>query len=433
MTPVPPDSDRPTMPPGHAPMTQMRWKMAAVLAFTIVVSLLDRMNITFAMPHIAKDYGWTPEETASKGGLLMSIFFISYGLANIFLTPWIKRFGARRVLLTIILLWSVFTSLGPLTSQWLWLFMIARVLLGLAESPHFPMMNALSKVWFPAQERSRGNSLWASGMFIAMLVSPLILVPLIDRYGWQNTFIFIALAGTLLSWPLVYRYVHDSPSQHPLTNAVERQHIAAGMEPETASGETRTELRALLLSPVFLLLCLGSSLHYILVYGIVSWMPTYLVQEKNVPYDELNVALTLPYVFSLLAMLLWSWLGDRTGRRCRVAAGSYLCAGMACALSVNTEGLWDSVVVMSAAVFFASAYNSCEYALLQRVVPAQLNTTAGGVYNGVSVFLGGGLGPVVVGGLVQATHSFSMAILCLSSITIASSGVMLVLSRHLRY
>jgi MFS family permease len=414
-------------------MTQTRWKMAAVLAFTIVVSLLDRMNITFAMPHIARDYGWTPEETASKGGLLMSIFFISYGLANIFLTPWIKRFGARRVLLTIILLWSVFTSLGPLTSQWLWLFMIARVLLGFAESPHFPMMNALSKAWFPVQERSRGNSVWASGMFIAMLVSPLILVPLIDRYGWHNTFIFIALAGTLLSWPLVYRHVHDTPADHPRCNDEERAHIAAGMEPETAPGETRTQLRELLLSPVFLLLCLGSILHYILVYGIVSWMPTYLVQEKNVPYDELNVALTLPYVFSLLAMLLWSWLGDRSGKRCLVAAGTYLLAGAACALSVTTEGLWDSVVVMSAAMFFASAYNSAEYALLQRVVPAHLNTTAGGVYNGLSVFLGGGLGPVVVGGLVQITHSFSIAILCLSSITIASSGVMLVLARHLRY
>lgn len=411
-----------------------RWKLAAVLAFTIVVSLFDRMNITYAMPKIAEDFGWDAEQTATQGGWLMSIFFIAYGLANIFLTPFIQRFGARRILLTVILLWSVFTCMGPLATQTLGLFLVARVLLGLAESPHFPMMNALSKQWFPPSESSRGNSVWASGMFFAMILSPLVLVPLTELYGWRISFIVIALAGTFLSWPLVYYFVYNTPADHPRISAEEKSHIETGQAELRADAENDdSTIKELLLQPNFILLCLASVTHYILVYGIVSWMPTWLTQEKAVPYHQLSWALTIPYLFSLLGLLIWSYLGDKSDRRCQIAAITYLVAGAACVFANTTTGLWDSILVLCAAIFFCCAFNSAEFALLQRIVPLHLNTQAGGIYNGLGVFLGGGLGPVVTGYLATATKSFSMAILCLSSLTIVASAFMGMLAHRLRH
>lgn len=409
-----------------------RWKLAAVLAFTIVVSLFDRMNITYAMPKIAADFGWNAEDTAKQGGWLMSIFFIAYGLANIFLTPFIQQFGPRKILLTVILLWSVFTCMGPLTSQMLGMFLAARVLLGLAESPHFPMMNALSKQWFPPHESSRGNSLWASGMFLAMLLGPLVLVPLTDSFGWRSTFVVIALAGTLLSWPLVYYFVHDTPATHPRVSDAERFYIETG-QAQAGNNENDTTLKQLLQNPDFIILCLVAATHYILVYGIISWMPTWLTQEKGVEYRSLSWALTIPYIFSLLGLLLWSWLGDKTDRRCQLAAVSYLFAGASCFFAASTAGLWDSILVLCAAVFFSCAFNSAEFALLQRIVPAHLNTQAGGIYNGLGVFLGGGLGPVVTGYLASATHSFSMAIIYLSGLTVIACALMALLAKRLKH
>lgn len=409
-----------------------RWKLALVLAFTIVVSLFDRMNITYALPKIAEEFGWNAEQTATQGGWLMSIFFIAYGLANIFLTPFIQHFGARKILLTVILLWSVFTCMGPLTSQTLGLFLVARVMLGLAESPHFPMMNALSKQWFPPQESSRGNSVWASGMFIAMILSPLVLVPFIDHFGWRLTFIVIALAGSLLSWPLVYYFVFDTPADHPRISTQEKTWIQQHQPiPDTTAHEI--SLRHLLMQPTFILLCLASVTHYILVYGIISWMPIWLTQEKHVAYGSLSWALMIPYAFSLLALLLWSTLGDKSNRRCMIASITYLFAGASCAFATTTTGLWDSMAVLTAAVFFASAFNSAEFALLQKIVPAHLNTQAGGIYNGLGVFLGGGLGPVVTGYLANATQSFSTAILCLSVLTVIASLLMAGLAFRLRH
>lgn len=411
-----------------------RWKLAAVLAFTIVVSLFDRMNITYAMPKIAEDFGWNAEQTATQGGWLMSIFFIAYGLANIFLTPFIQHIGARKILLTVILLWSVFTSMGPLATQTLGWFLAARVLLGLAESPHFPMMNALSKQWFPPSESSRGNSVWASGMFFAMILSPLILVPFIEAYGWRISFIVIAMAGTLLSWPLVYYFVHNAPAEHPRISAEEKHYIESShAEAQAAAEEDHSTIKTLLVQPNFILLCLASITHYILVYGIISWMPTWLTQEKSVAYHQLSWALTIPYLFSLLGLLIWSYLGDKTDRRCQIAAFTYLIAGASCFFANSTVGLWDSILLLCAAIFFCCAFNSAEFALLQRIVPTHLNTQAGGIYNGLGVFLGGGLGPVVTGYLANATKSFSMAILCLSTLTIVASFFMGLLAHRLKH
>ena len=100
---------------------------------TFLIAYYDRLNIALAMPLIAAENGWTDAETASRGALLMGLFYAGYGIASIFLTPLGKRIGPRRRLIVIILLWSLFTGLGALASQVMMIFMASRVLLGLAE------------------------------------------------------------------------------------------------------------------------------------------------------------------------------------------------------------------------------------------------------------------------------------------------------------
>ncbi len=92
-------------------MTQIRWQIPIVLMISLMVSYFDRMNISFALPMIAKDYGWTVAETGKYGGLLMSVFFIGYGIATIFLSPLGERFGAKKSIITVVILFSVVTCL----------------------------------------------------------------------------------------------------------------------------------------------------------------------------------------------------------------------------------------------------------------------------------------------------------------------------------
>ena len=61
----------------------IRWRIPFVLLVSVLISYFDRMNISYAIPVIAKDYGWGVEEIGKNGGLLMSIFFVGYGLGAI--------------------------------------------------------------------------------------------------------------------------------------------------------------------------------------------------------------------------------------------------------------------------------------------------------------------------------------------------------------
>lgn len=125
----------------------LRWHMPAVLLLTVLVSYFDRMNITYAIAKIGAEYGWTTKEIGNYGGLLMSIFYVGYGLANMLLSPLGARFGPRKSLMFIIVLFSFFTALSAPVAMLFTVFVFVRICLGVAEGIHFPMNNIIIRNW----------------------------------------------------------------------------------------------------------------------------------------------------------------------------------------------------------------------------------------------------------------------------------------------
>ncbi|MCG8668701.1 MAG: MFS transporter, partial [Pseudomonadales bacterium] len=416
---------------------QTRWQMAVVLAVSIIIALFDRLNINFAMPLIAEDMGWSDKEIGEKGMWLAAMFYVTYGLANIFLTPVAERFGPRKSLLVIVILWCVFTAMGAVLSQIYLLFIAARILLGVAEGVHFPMMNLLTKRWFPLHERSRGNSVWAAGMFLSMILAPLILVPMMDTYGWRSTFILMAILGLVITFPLIYFFVYDEPGKHPRISANElsylQQHQVNNTKHQEQAKDNNPPMKQFLLSKHFLLLITISGFHYIIVYGIVTWLPTYFNKERGIEFGDLSLPLMLPYLSSVVALPLWSYLGDKTNTRALSAGSAYILAAICCFIAISLENVWISLIFISAAIFFASAYNSAEWAFVQRVVPDELVGKVGGVYNGISVLIGGVLGSVIVGSIASSLGSFSAGFFALGVMSIVVAGLLFVLARLIRY
>ena len=60
-------------PSSTAPAEARRWRMPAVLALTVLIAYLDRINITLALPLIAEQFAWTEPELQRYGSLLMSL------------------------------------------------------------------------------------------------------------------------------------------------------------------------------------------------------------------------------------------------------------------------------------------------------------------------------------------------------------------------
>ncbi len=399
---------------------------------TFLIAYYDRLNISLAMPLIAVENGWTDAETASNGALLMGLFYAGYGVANIFLTPLGARIGPRRSLVVIILLWSLFTGLGALASQVMTIFMASRVLLGLSEGIHPPMMNQLTNRWFAPDERSRANSTWVSGLFLSILTAPLILVPVMERFGWRAGFYVLAVGGIVISLPLVLRFVHDRPTSHPRVAA----QLATELEARSGSVDVPVQPTwHLLLERPFQLMMLGGIINNAVALGIASWLPTYLSSLEGVRYGDLSYLAAIPYGASLLGLAMWALIGDRTNRRALVAAVGYFAAGVlttSAFMAGSAQIVWLTVTLLSLAVFCVSAWTASEFAIVQRIVPRAHVANGVGLYNGLTTMIGGGLGPYVVGGIIDGGAD-TRDLVTVFGLCAAISVLLTAFSRHIRY
>jgi len=69
------------------------------------------------------------------------------------LSPIAERFGPKRSVIVAIAAFSLFTILSAPLGQSLTALILLRLLLGLGEGVHIPMLSAITSHWFPANER----------------------------------------------------------------------------------------------------------------------------------------------------------------------------------------------------------------------------------------------------------------------------------------
>src|SRR3954463_13787491 len=115
---------------------------------------LDRYIMNYAVLSITEDLNLS----ASSTGILLSSFFAGYALMQL---PggWLAdRFGARKVLITSVILWSIFTGLTgaawSLTSM-----IIIRFLFGVGEGGFQPASSKIISQAFPQENRARAMSI----------------------------------------------------------------------------------------------------------------------------------------------------------------------------------------------------------------------------------------------------------------------------------
>ncbi len=408
-----------------------RWRVPLVLGITVVIAYLDRINITLALPLIAEQFEWTEAEIQRNGGLLMSMFYVGYGLSGLLLSPFAANLGPRRGVAAIIALASLFTALGAYLSQFLLLFAASRVLLGVAEGPHFPLGGMAVRHWFPPGERSRANSLLFAGVFVAVITGPLLLVPLMHGYGWRAAFLLLAVIGLGISVPLVLRFVRDTPGEDPRIPEPEREWLAAHVDPDVGDGPAMRYPLYLFKRTDFLLLLSVGTLSNIVTIGLTSWIPTFLTHSLGVQYEQLTWLASLPYLSGLLGLAFWAHVGDRTNRRGLIAAVGFLILSGLIYVAFSTEVIAVTITAMVLAVFCASAYTSSEYAFAQRIIPARHIAAGIGLFNGVSIVAGGSLAPVLASGLLEADGGHSL--LLLVGLAVATAVLMAILGRRLAY
>jgi MFS transporter, ACS family, glucarate transporter len=287
--------------------TRARYVVTAFAVTLALITYIDRVGISVAAPSIRNDLGLSSIQL----GWALAAFGWAYAVFEI---PggWLgDRIGPRRVLMRIVIWWSIFTA----ATGWAWnasSLVVTRALFGAGEAGAFPNMTRMFTTWLPVKERERAQALLWLATRVSGAFTPLLVASLITTISWRRTFELFGIIGVI--WAvLFYWWFRDQPSEHPSVNAAE----LALLPPvhETAIAHTGVPWRLIFSSPHVWLL----SIQYMcLAYGwwfYINWLPTYLREARGTGIRMGALLAGLPLLLGGLGCLVSAYLVPRLTRR----------------------------------------------------------------------------------------------------------------------
>jgi ACS family D-galactonate transporter-like MFS transporter len=170
------------------PKGRRRWGIAVLLGASVLFNYFDRLALSVAGPQLTIDL----HLDALTLGLLFSAFSWSYAVLQIPSGLILDRYGVTWVGRIGILLWAVASATTAMAGGYAGI-LVARMLLGAAEAPSFPLNSKAVGHWFPRSERSTATSMF-DGMakFSQVVGVPLVALALVT-FGWRGAFWMTAI------------------------------------------------------------------------------------------------------------------------------------------------------------------------------------------------------------------------------------------------
>jgi sugar phosphate permease len=379
--------------------------MLFLLCLMYFIAYIDRVNISVAAPALRHELGLTPTQL----GLIFSAFAYPYAAMQIG-GGWLSdRFGPRRVLALLSLLWASATILTGLSWSVASL-VVFRLIVGVGEGGAFPTATRAFAFWLPVRERGFAQGVTHSFARLGGAVTPPIVLSIVARYGWRASFTVLGAAS--LAWTVVWLVsFRDSPSEHRWVTAAELAEIG-GEGPSTRASRPPTPWRQIV-SRMWLVtlvdFCYGWSL-----WVFLTWLPSYLSDARGFKPGEIALMTMLPLLGGVVGDTLGGVLSDAIFRRTgnlRLARRTLLVVGLGGALvfmvpAILVESARGAVCLLGAAFFFLELSNAVLWTLPLDIA-GSFAGTAGGIMN-TGFGVAGMISPVVFGMLIERTGHYEV-------------------------
>jgi MFS transporter, ACS family, glucarate transporter len=328
-----------------------RHQVLLVLSVLSVITFLDRIAISTAGKRITDDLGLSDVQW----GWVLGIFTLSYGIFEIPTGLLGDKLGAKKVLIRVVLWWSVFTVLTGFATGFTMLLVI-RFLFGMGEAGAYPNTAIALAKWFPAYERGQAQAIIWTASRLGAGLSAILVIPIQQKYGWQASFYVLGVVGAV--WVIFWYFWHEE-------------------EPENAKGISKYELDLILKTrqlsvhtdniPLSKLLN-NSNLWFLMVmyfcyawgaYFFQGWLPKYLQSGRGISENELKIVSSVPFLFAaagcffggILSDFLVKKYGKKWGRRIAPMIGMGL-SGVFLIVSASTENNTIAIILLSIGMAF---------------------------------------------------------------------------------
>ncbi len=171
-------------------MNGRRWLVLTFVFLGIVVSYIDRGNLSVANESIAHELHFAPDVM----GRLLSAFFITYAIFQIPAGALVDRFGVRGGYAAAFVVWSLASASIALSRGWGDIF-ASRLVLGIAETVGPVASLAAIRASFAEKENGLPTSIYIAGQAFGPSLSLLVGSALLTHFGWRAMFAVTGLVA----------------------------------------------------------------------------------------------------------------------------------------------------------------------------------------------------------------------------------------------
>lgn len=284
-------------------VNNLRWLVISLIAIATIINYIDRSALAIMWPGIAEELGLTKGDYAN----IITVFMIAYAIGQSLFGRVFDAIGTRIGFVLAIVVWSCSIALHALATTALQ-FGIFRAILGVGEAGNWPGATKANAEWFPVKERALAQGIFNSGASMGSIIAPPLVAFLYAFYGWQATFILLAVLGALwvIPWVVVYK---TGPESHPWISSQERQHIVSGLTvSETEQGSEYVPKLTELLSHKQAWSVIAARFFIDPIWWLfVAWLPLYLNESFGFDVKQIGAFAWVPYVGAAVGALFGGW------------------------------------------------------------------------------------------------------------------------------
>ncbi|MDD7997295.1 MFS transporter [Kosakonia radicincitans] len=376
------------------------WRIIAPVLIACIISFMDRVNISFALPGgMEADLGITSQ----MAGVASGIFFIGYLFLQIPGGRSAVNGSGKRFIAWSLLAWAVVSvATGFVTHEYQ--LLVLRFILGVSEGGMLPVVLTMVSNWFPEKEVGRANAFVMMFAPLGGMLTAPVSGAIIAALDWRWLFIIEGLLSlvVLLVW---WRLISDRPEEAHWLPASEREYLVTTLARER---EARLAEEAVSNAPVkdvfrnagLMKLVVLNFFYQTGDYGYTLWLPTILKNLTGANMAGVGVLAILPFVATLAGIYTISLFSDRSGkRRAWVRLSLYCFAASLLASVLLREHVVAAYIALVMCGFFLKAATSPFWSIPGRIASPEVAGSARGVINGLGN-LGGFCGPYLVGVMI---------------------------------
>ncbi|EPQ4686078.1 phosphoglycerate transporter PgtP [Citrobacter freundii] len=390
--------------------TYGRYRIQALLSVFLgyLAYYIVRNNFTLSTPYLKEHL----DLSATQIGLLSSCMLIAYGISKGIMSSLADK-ASPKVFMACGLILCAIVNVGLGFSTGFWVFAALVVFNGLFQGMGVGPSFITIANWFPRKERGRVGAFWnishnVGGGIVAPIVGAAFAI--LGSEHWQSASYIVPAGVAVLFAFIVLMLGKGSPRQEGLP-ALEQM-----MPEEKVILNSRHTVQAPENMSAFQIFCtyvlrnknawyvsLVDVFVYMVRFGMISWLPIYLLTEKHFSKEQMSIAFLFFEWAAIPSTLLAGWLTDKLfkGRRMPLAM---ICMAL---IFVCLIGYWKSesllMVTIFAAIVGCLIYVPQFLASVQtmEIVPSFAVGSAVGLRGFMSYIFGASLGTSLFGVMVD--------------------------------